>query len=115
MPANDLAEVWLKLPKKSTVMATSGEPKCVLCTVELSAQESYCQLREKGVDALNTAGRTRVLNEVGYTYDKIKYSPDNPQYVHNSCRKKHVYKSVSKSKDNCQPAMATRNKDHVQL
>ena len=60
------------------MMATSGELKCVLCTVKLSEQESYCQLREKGVNALNTTGWRRVLNAVGYTYDKIEYSPDNP-------------------------------------
>ena len=51
---NDWAEVWRKLSNQSTVMATSGEPKCILCTVELSAQESYCQLKEKGANALNT-------------------------------------------------------------
>ena len=58
------------------MMATSGELKCVLCNV--SVQEPYCQLRKKGVNALNTTGGRRVLNEVGYTYDKIEYSPDNP-------------------------------------
>ena len=60
------------------MMATSGDPKCVLCTVELLAQESYCQLREKGVDALITAGGRKVLNEVTKAFQSQKIIVNHP-------------------------------------